>query len=79
MPTAAIASYFSGRGASIVLERRDGRKEVVGSLGVLHPAVLKNFKLDFPASVAEITIEPFAIQHAWEPRMDVAGAWVPGK
>ncbi len=77
-PTAAIPTYFEGRGANIVLERKDGSRAVVGSVGVLHPQVLKNFKLDFPASVAEITIEPFVIHHAWAPRMDVAGQWIPG-
>ena len=31
----------------------------VGTLGVLHPKVLQNFELSYPASVVEINIEPF--------------------
>jgi phenylalanyl-tRNA synthetase beta chain len=77
-PSDSVPSYFSGRGANIVLERRDGDKTAVGSVGVLHPDVLKNFKLDFPASVAEINIEPFVLYHGWAARMNVAGAWIPG-
>jgi phenylalanyl-tRNA synthetase beta chain len=76
-PTDATPTFFNGRGANIVLERRGGERSVVGSVGVLHPQVLKNFELSFPTSVAEITIEPFVIYHSWAPRMDVAGRWIP--
>lgn len=56
-------SYFPGRGAQIVLEKLEAgtgsSKRVIGTLGVLHPTVLHNFELSFPASVVEINIEPF--------------------
>lgn len=52
-------TYFPGRGASIVIEKADGSRTVIGSLGVLHPEVLKSFGLDHPASVVEFNIEPF--------------------
>lgn len=55
--TDGVASYFPGRGARVVLESEAGGAVVVGSLGVLHPRVLKNFELTFPCSVVEICIE----------------------
>jgi phenylalanyl-tRNA synthetase beta chain len=57
-PTDEIASFFPGRGARVVLETAAGARTDVGSLGVLHPHVLANFELSFPASVLEINIEP---------------------
>jgi phenylalanyl-tRNA synthetase beta chain len=58
-PTDAIATYFPGRGAHVVLENAEGKRVVIGSLGVLHPKVLKAFELNYPASVLEINIELF--------------------
>jgi phenylalanyl-tRNA synthetase beta chain len=37
----------------------EGESVVVGTVGVLHPKVLQNFGVDFPASVVEFNIEPF--------------------
>ncbi len=54
----AIPSYFPGRGARIVLEGEGGDKRVLGSFGVLHPKVLANFELSYPATVLELNIEP---------------------
>lgn len=31
----------------------------IGSLGILHPAVLKSFELDYPCSALEFDVEPF--------------------
>lgn len=61
---AACPSYFPGRGAQVVIEKAGvagaaPTKRVIGSLGVLHPQVLKNFELSYPASVVELNIEPF--------------------
>jgi phenylalanyl-tRNA synthetase beta chain len=56
---AECPSYFPGRGAQVVLEKADGSKVVVGSLGVLHPKVLAAFELAYPVSVLEINIEHF--------------------
>jgi phenylalanyl-tRNA synthetase beta chain len=57
----SVPSYFPGRGARIVLEKADGTQLVVGGMGVLHPLVLKNFELSYPASVMELNIEPFLL------------------
>jgi phenylalanyl-tRNA synthetase beta subunit len=37
----------------------EGDSFVIGQVGVLHPKVLQNFGVDFPASVVEFNIEPF--------------------
>jgi len=52
-----VGSYFPGRGARVVVEREGGATVVVGTLGVLHPRVLANFELAFPASVLELNLE----------------------
>jgi phenylalanyl-tRNA synthetase beta chain len=56
----ALPMYFAGRAARVVLETADGARAAIGTLGVLHPDVLKNFGLDHPCSVLEICIESFA-------------------
>ena len=43
------AKYFPGRGADVILEGK-----VCGSIGVLHPEVLKNFELKNPVSCLEL-------------------------
>ena len=62
-PETEVASYFPGRAARVVLERRapDGTlsETAIGTLGVLHPEVLANFELAFPVSVLEINVEHF--------------------
>ena len=58
-PTEEIPAYFPGRGANVFLEYPDRKPVVLGSMGVLHPTVLKNFDLSFPCSILEINIEAF--------------------
>jgi phenylalanyl-tRNA synthetase beta chain len=61
-PEEGIPTYFPGRGARVVLEHESGARTVLGSVGVLHPRVIKAFGLDHPASVVELNIEPFLKQ-----------------
>lgn len=56
-----VPSFFPGRGARIVLEDAAGTRTVVGSLGVLHPKVLANYELVYPASVLELNIQPLVV------------------
>lgn len=59
-PEGGVPTYFPGRGARVMLERAGGGAPVaVGSFGVLHPRVLANFDLAWPASVLEVNVEPF--------------------
>ncbi|KAJ1849058.1 phenylalanine--tRNA ligase subunit beta, partial [Coemansia sp. RSA 486] len=52
-------TYLSGRSANVVFVNAEGRKIVLGSIGVIHPEVLGHFELDYPVSAFEINIEPF--------------------
>jgi len=54
------AMFFPGRGASVVW-RRQGTEEwcEVARMGVLHPDVLQNFSIGYPATVIEMELEPF--------------------
>ena len=36
-----------------------GRDVEIGSIGILHPTVLKAYELDFPCSAVEFDVEPF--------------------
>ncbi|KAI9506831.1 beta subunit of phenylalanyl-tRNA synthetase [Coemansia spiralis] len=45
-----IPTYLPGRSASVM---------TIGEIGVLHPEVLSNYKLDYPVSAFEINIEHF--------------------
>ena len=56
-PSDACASYFRGRGATVVLEDEAGGRRAIGSLGVLHPSVLEAFDLAFPCSAVELNIQ----------------------
>ncbi|TKA75637.1 hypothetical protein B0A49_02326 [Cryomyces minteri] len=51
-------TYFAGHAASVHISL-DGTSHVVGSFGVLHPTVLKNFELPFPVSTLELNLEAF--------------------
>ena len=70
----ASETFFPGMAADILyVEKRldatnagedDAKQQArapvkVGSFGVLHPEVLANFKLDYPATVLEMELEPF--------------------
>jgi phenylalanyl-tRNA synthetase beta chain len=59
-----VPPYFAGRSARVVLQQlRGGRVTRTlpspGHFGVIHPAVLKRFDLDFPVSVLELDLRPF--------------------
>ncbi len=54
------ATYFPLRSADILLDRGDGSAPTkIGEMGVVHPTVLKEFKLVYPASCVEINLEDF--------------------
>ncbi|RHY76339.1 hypothetical protein DYB30_013542, partial [Aphanomyces astaci] len=50
-------TFFEGRCADIVWHR-DGAATKLGTFGVLHPQVLHNYELLYPASVVEMDIQP---------------------
>ncbi|KAJ2487565.1 phenylalanine--tRNA ligase subunit beta [Coemansia sp. RSA 2320] len=52
-------TYLPGRSANVVYVDANGARTVLGSVGVLHPEVLRDFALDYPVSSFEINIEPF--------------------
>lgn len=45
--------------ASILPSKASSRDVVIGSIGILHPSVLKAYDLDYPASSFEFDIEQF--------------------
>ncbi|KAJ3130440.1 hypothetical protein HK098_000005 [Nowakowskiella sp. JEL0407] len=47
-------TFFPGRSADVYFNNI-----VIGSFGIVHPIVLKNFEIPFPCSAVEINIEPF--------------------
>uniref|UniRef100_A0AAV1V4Z7 phenylalanine--tRNA ligase n=1 Tax=Peronospora matthiolae TaxID=2874970 RepID=A0AAV1V4Z7_9STRA len=51
-------AYFPGRCAYVMLQKEDAEPLRLGSFGVLHPGVLKNFDLLNPTSVLEMDLEP---------------------
>ncbi|KAJ2784907.1 phenylalanine--tRNA ligase subunit beta [Coemansia javaensis] len=51
--------YLPGRAANIVYTDDEGHAVPLGTIGILHPEVLTNFKLKYPISTFEINIEPF--------------------
>ncbi|KAJ2491631.1 phenylalanine--tRNA ligase subunit beta [Coemansia sp. RSA 2050] len=59
LEAADIPTYLPGRSANVVRVAESGHKTVLGSIGVVHPEVLRNFELDYPVSSFEINIEPF--------------------
>lgn len=48
------ATFMPGRCAAVTL-----RSEVIGTVGVLHPDVIKAFELNLPLCALEINIERF--------------------
>jgi phenylalanyl-tRNA synthetase beta chain len=50
-------TFFPGRCADVILTR-DGKDLNLGTFGVVHPEVLKNYDLVHPCSLVEIGIEP---------------------
>ncbi|KAL4115911.1 hypothetical protein PRIC2_012916 [Phytophthora ramorum] len=51
-------TYFPGRCAYLMLQKEDAKPLRLGTFGVLHPQVLKNFDLLNPTSVLEMDLEP---------------------
>ena len=51
-------AFFPGRCCDIVVANQ-GKEEVVGHFGVLHPQVIKNFELRYPGSALEMNLEKF--------------------
>jgi phenylalanyl-tRNA synthetase beta chain len=50
--------YFPGRAAQVLLTKPNCEKKIrIGTFGILHPAVLKNFDIKYPCSVVEIDLE----------------------
>mmetsp|Transcript_5237 Transcript_5237/g.15228 ORF Transcript_5237/g.15228 Transcript_5237/m.15228 type:complete len:651 (-) Transcript_5237:1910-3862(-) len=50
--------YFPGRAAQILLTKPNSKDKIrVGTFGILHPIVLKNFDILYPCSVVEIDLE----------------------
>jgi phenylalanyl-tRNA synthetase beta chain len=47
------AKYFPQRGADVILLGKN-----IGTIGVLHPEVLKNFELKNPVSMLELEFQP---------------------
>ncbi|KAJ2072290.1 phenylalanine--tRNA ligase subunit beta [Coemansia sp. RSA 2673] len=59
LEAADIPTYLPGRSANVVRVAENGDKIILGSIGVIHPEILRNFELDYPVSSFEINIEPF--------------------
>lgn len=51
------SAYFPGRAADIMFRRGEGEMKKIGTFGILHPHVLKNFEITNPTSVLELDLE----------------------
>jgi len=50
--------YFTGRAAQVLLTKPGNAEKVrLGTFGILHPLVLKNFNIQYPCSVVELDLE----------------------
>ncbi|KAJ2159343.1 phenylalanine--tRNA ligase subunit beta [Coemansia sp. RSA 552] len=54
-----VPTYLPGRCANVVYTDENGKTTVLGSIGIIHPEVLVNYRLKNPISAFEINIEPF--------------------
>lgn len=54
----ADPTFFAGHSAAIYVKIGE-KPQRVGTFGVMHPTVLKNFELPFPVSAMEIELEWF--------------------
>ncbi|CAK1355618.1 unnamed protein product [Cercospora beticola] len=52
-------TYLAGHSAAIYLQLAGKKAQRIGTFGILHPAVLKNFELPFPTSTLELNLEVF--------------------
>ena len=61
LPSVVVgAAKKAGHEAHEAAQQVERVKDVkVGSLGILHPSVLKAYELDYPASTLEFDVEPF--------------------
>jgi len=50
-------TYFPGRAASVLLTSPSRENVQIGTFGILHPEVLKNFDIQYPSSCLEIDLE----------------------
>jgi phenylalanyl-tRNA synthetase beta chain len=50
-------TYFPGRAASILLTTPNNKPKSIGTFGILHPQVLSNFDIHYPASCVELDLE----------------------
>ncbi|CCH62282.1 hypothetical protein TBLA_0G03460 [Henningerozyma blattae CBS 6284] len=56
----SLTTYFPGRGAKVMFRSKEGEKSIaIGSLGVLHPEVMKNFDVPYAGSFVELNTEVF--------------------
>ena len=61
LPETAYESkmYFAGRAAEVVLTKPESSDKIrLGTFGILHPNVLKNFGILYPSSCMELDLEP---------------------
>ena len=50
--------YFPGRAAEVLLTKPGSLEKLrLGTFGILHPNVLKNFDINYPSSVMELDLE----------------------
>jgi phenylalanyl-tRNA synthetase beta chain len=50
--------YFAGRAAEVLLTKPGSSEKIrMGTFGILHPNVLKNFTIQYPSSVMELDLE----------------------
>ena len=50
--------YFPGRAAEVILTKPGSSDKIrLGTFGILHPNVLKNFDINYPSSVMELDLE----------------------
>lgn len=52
-------TFFPGRAADLKMINEKGEETKIGSFGVLHPDVLKNYEIVYPCSILEMEIELF--------------------
>ncbi|KAG0637282.1 hypothetical protein HOY80DRAFT_281842 [Tuber brumale] len=52
-------THFPGRAASIWVRHKNGKKQSIGTFGILHPSVLEKFEIPYPVSTLELNLEVF--------------------
>lgn len=53
----SAGTYFPGRAAAIILTSPGKERVSIGTFGILHPEVLGNFDIQYPASCMELDLE----------------------